>query len=95
MKSNFLCLLSLLIIFSIKLFAQQPTPSPVLYSPQTLENLKKIQTAALQSDYAYRQTAYLSNNIGARLSGSDLELIAIGLVEAESAKAARDISCRP
>jgi hypothetical protein len=45
----------------------QPQP---LYSPQLLKELKQIQEAALESDYAYRQTAHLSNNIGPRLSGS-------------------------
>ncbi|MDQ3116808.1 MAG: peptidase M28 family protein, partial [Verrucomicrobiota bacterium] len=47
-----------------------PSPTPVLYSPQTLADLKKLQAAALTSDYAYRQVAHLSNNIGPRLSGS-------------------------
>ncbi|MEO5719015.1 MAG: M20/M25/M40 family metallo-hydrolase [Chthoniobacterales bacterium] len=47
-----------------------PSPTPVLYSPQTLAELKKLQAAALTSDYAYRQVAHLSNNIGPRLSGS-------------------------
>ncbi len=32
--------------------------------------MKKLQQAALSSDYAYRQVAHLSNNIGPRLSGS-------------------------
>ena len=47
-----------------------PSPTPILYSPQTLTELKKLQEAALASDYAYRQVAHLSNNIGPRLSGS-------------------------
>src|SRR5437588_4193681 len=47
-----------------------PTASPPLYSPQTLSELKQLQQAALKSDYAYRQVAHLSNNIGPRLSGS-------------------------
>nr|MBA3543827.1 peptidase M28 family protein [Chthoniobacterales bacterium] len=47
-----------------------PSPTPVLYSPQTIADLKKLQQAALSSDYAYRQVAHLSNNIGPRLSGS-------------------------
>jgi Zn-dependent M28 family amino/carboxypeptidase len=47
-----------------------PSPTPVLYSPQTLAELKELQQAALQSDYAYRQVAHLANNIGPRLSGS-------------------------
>lgn len=62
--------LFLLLILSANLFAQQPTPTPTLYSEKTLENAGRLQSAALASDYAYRQTAYLSNNIGPRLSGS-------------------------
>ena len=47
-----------------------PSPTPILYSAPTLAELKKLQAAALKSDYAYRQVAHLSNNIGPRLSGS-------------------------
>lgn len=50
--------------------AQQGQNQQNLYSPQLLSELKQIQQAALASDYAYRQTAHLSNNIGPRLSGS-------------------------
>ncbi len=47
-----------------------PSPTPVLYSPPTLADLKKLQAAALTSDYAYRQVAHLSNIIVPLLSGS-------------------------
>src|SRR5437762_5766187 len=47
-----------------------PTATPVVFSPQTLAELKRLQQAALNSDYAYRQVAHLANNIGPRLSGS-------------------------
>jgi carboxypeptidase Q len=47
-----------------------PTATPIVFSSQTLADLKKIQQAALSSDYAYRQVAHLSDNIGPRLSGS-------------------------
>src|SRR5205814_2194488 len=47
-----------------------PTATPVVFSPQTLGELKRLQQAALASDYAYRQVAHLANNIGPRLSGS-------------------------
>jgi hypothetical protein len=52
--------------------AQQatPTPTPVTYEAKLVSEIKSIQKAALESDYAWRQLAYLSNNIGARLSGS-------------------------
>jgi len=47
-----------------------PTATPVVFSPQTLAELKRLQQGALNSDYAYKQVAHLANNIGPRLSGS-------------------------
>ena len=47
-----------------------PSPTPTIFSPQTLAELKQLQKAALVSDYACRQVAHLANNIGPRLSGS-------------------------
>src|SRR5437660_11790007 len=47
-----------------------PTATPTIFSPQTLAELKRLQQAALSSDYAYRQVGHLANNIGPRLSGS-------------------------
>ena len=47
-----------------------PSPTPAVFSPQTLADLKRLQQAALNSDYAYKQVAHLANNIGPRLSGS-------------------------
>src|SRR5689334_788408 len=47
-----------------------PTATPIVFSAQTLADLKRLQQAALSSDYAYHQVAHLSDNIGPRLSGS-------------------------
>ena len=47
-----------------------PSPTPIVFSEQTLTDLKRLQKAALSSDYAYREVAHLANNIGARLTGS-------------------------
>src|SRR6516162_7907093 len=47
-----------------------PTATPIVFSAQRLTELKRLQQAALNSDYAYRQVAHLANNIGPRLSGS-------------------------
>src|SRR5881275_3310319 len=47
-----------------------PSPTPAVFSLQTLAELKQLQQAALNSDYAYKQVAHLANNIGPRLSGS-------------------------
>jgi len=85
MKKLF-CLILLTLPFS--LYGQLPTPAPTpqLYSDQTMRDLKAIQTATLQSDYAYKQVAYLANNIGPRLSGSPQAARAVEYVAAELRK---------
>ncbi|MDQ3635785.1 MAG: M28 family peptidase [Acidobacteriota bacterium] len=75
-----------LIISVISVSAQQTTPTPVLYSQETLANMKKIQQAALQSDYSLKQTAYMTNNIGPRLTGSPQAERAIQYVADEMRK---------
>jgi carboxypeptidase Q len=60
-----------------------PSPTPAIFSPQTLTELKRLQQAALTSDYAYRQVAHLSNNIGPRLSGSAQAAKAVEYVASE------------
>src|SRR5437016_8051311 len=47
-----------------------PSATPAVFSQATLADLKRLQQAALNSDYAYRQVAHLADNIGPRLSGS-------------------------
>src|SRR5438046_6251834 len=59
------------------------SPTPVVFSPQTLADLKRLQQAALTSDYAYRQVAHLSNNIGPRLTGSAQAAKAVEYVASE------------
>ena len=88
-------LLSLaLFLFAQRVVAQQtppvasspngsPSPTPPVFSPQTLSELKQLQQAALESDYAYRQVAHLANNIGPRLSGSAQATKAVEHVAAE------------
>jgi carboxypeptidase Q len=60
-----------------------PTATPIVFSPQTLADLKRLQHAALSSDYAYRQVAHLANNIGPRLSGSAQAAKAVEYVAGE------------
>src|SRR6059036_1988487 len=60
-----------------------PSPTPVVFSPQTLADLKRLQQAALSSDYAYKQVAHLANNIGPRLSGSAQAAKAVEYVAGE------------
>ena len=45
--------------------------------------MKRLQQAALNSDYAYRQVAHLANNIGSRLSGSEQTAEAVAYVASE------------
>ena len=60
-----------------------PTATPVVFSPQTLADLKRLQQAALSSDYAYRLVAHLANNIGPRLTGSAQAAKAVEYVAGE------------
>ena len=60
-----------------------PSPAPIVFSPQTLAELRQLQKAALDSDYAYRQVAHLANNIGPRLSGSAQAAKAVEYVAGE------------
>src|SRR6266851_9497232 len=60
-----------------------PTATPAVFSEQTLADLKRLQQAALSSDYAYRQVAHLSDNIGPRLTGSAQAAKAVEYVASE------------
>src|SRR5437773_4057149 len=55
----------------------------MVVSPRTLTDLKRLQQAALKSDYAYKQVAHLANNIGPRLSGSAQAAKALAYVASE------------
>src|SRR5438128_9870968 len=60
-----------------------PTATPIVFSPRTLADLKRLQQAALKSDYAYKQVAHVANNIGPRLSGSAQAAKALAYVASE------------
>ena len=64
-------------IFCSLVVRGQATAQPA-WSADTLQQLRQLQQAALQDDYAYQQTAHLTDNIGPRLAGS---LQAAGAVE--------------
>lgn len=74
----------------------QPTPPPQFFSPpqmsqaqqenfppRLLEELAAIKTASLADDYAYRQVAHLTENIGPRPSGSLQAKAAVDYVAGE------------
>lgn len=75
-----------MIFVALPVFGQQMTPTPAVYSDAQLSDLQKIQRASLGSDYAYQRTAYLTNNIGARLTGSPQAERAVQYVAEEMRK---------
>jgi len=92
-----LCLVVLpFICFSSARAQNQPKPVPTPFAqpqtsqaeqanfpPQLLEELSAIKTAALSDDYAYRQVAHLTENIGPRPSGSLQAKAAVDYVAAQ------------
>jgi carboxypeptidase Q len=60
-----------------------PTATPIVFSKQTLADLKRLEQAAMSSDHAYRQVAHLANNIGPRLTGSAQAAKAVEYVAGE------------
>lgn len=86
MKLNFKILIGLFISLTICVFAQQTTPTPQIYADKTLNDLQMLQKSAIQSDYAYKQTRFLSYNIGPRLTGSPQAQRAIEYVADEMRK---------
>src|SRR6478752_10252884 len=81
----------LLAVLAFSASAQNAAPTPPLYSDASIADLVRLQKAAVASDYAYNQTAYLSNNIGPRLSGSAQAARAVEYVAAEMRKLGLDV----
>ena len=75
-------------------FASQPQASQeeqANFSPRLLEELSAIKAAALSDDYAYRQVAHLTENIGPRPSGSLQAKAAVDYVAAELRQLGLDV----
>src|ERR1700722_8006780 len=75
-------------------FAAQPELSPAEqanFPPQLLEELSAIKAAALSDDYAYRQVAHLTENIGPRPSGSLQAKAAVDYVAAQMRELGLDV----
>ena len=79
---------TLFCIFGASNLAQNPvtTPTPTLYSESTIADMKRLQREALSSEYSLKQTAYMTNNIGPRLSGSPQAARAVEWVASEMRK---------
>ncbi len=61
------------------------------FSPELMQQLEAIKTAALSNDYAYQQLAYLTENIGPRSSGSAGAKAAVEYVAAQMRKIGLDV----
>ena len=75
-------------------FAAEPQESAAQqqnFPPQLLQQLAAIKAAALTDDYAYRQLAHLTENIGARPSGSLQAKAAVEYVAEELRKLGLDV----
>ena len=78
--------LFVLLLFIIGSNAQNATPTPTLYSETTVKDMERLRDAALKSDYALTRTAFMTNNIGPRLSGSPQAQRAVEYVADEMRK---------
>ena len=69
-------------------YRQRPTPVSAddAYSPRLRSELRALRDAALTSDYAWKQVAHLSENIGPRPGGSPQAEFAANYVAAELRK---------
>ncbi len=70
---------------------QVPNPAEKLYSPQLTKELVTLRDAALSDDYAYRQVAHLTDNIGPRAVGSPQAKAAVDYVAAELRKVGLEV----
>lgn len=100
------CLLMLSMLVTGFVVAQQPRPRadsgydrpPVAVAslpPQLLQELTAIRDAALTDDYAYRQVAHLTENIGPRPVGSPQAQAAIEYVAGEMRKLGLEVRLEP
>ena len=70
---------------------QVPNPAEKLYSPQLTKELVTLRDAALSDDYAYRQVAHLTDNIGPRAVGSPQAKAAVDYVAVELRKVGLEV----
>ena len=107
-KSRIALLLALLSPFSKSQTPQsQPAPPPFAmislmtetqrenFPPQLFDELAAIKTAALADDYAYRQVAHLTENIGPRPSGSPQAKAAVDYVADQLRQLGLDVHLEP
>ncbi|REJ79545.1 MAG: peptidase M28 family protein [Acidobacteria bacterium] len=91
MHKTVLVLAAILAVSCVTASAQM-TLSVQFYSDQTISELEKLRDAALADEYSYRQTSYLTNNIGPRLSGSPQAARAVQYVAEEMRKLGLEVN---
>jgi carboxypeptidase Q len=98
MNRPLLSFLLLSAVCSLAPVQSQPAPTsgaapapPSLFTPELLHDLATVRDASLASDYAWQQVAHLTENIGARPSGSPQAAAAIEYVAAEMRKLGLDV----
>src|SRR6266566_9961739 len=69
----------------------EPTKPATQYPPQLVNDLSALREAALEDEYAYRQVAHLTENIGPRPSGSPQAQAAVDYVAAEMRQLGLDV----
>src|SRR5215467_977083 len=93
-----LCLLSGLYAFAqsaqfkLRTNAQSTPEAEAAYPPQLRADLAALRDAALNDDYAYRQLAHLTENIGPRPSGSPQAEAAVNYVADELRKLGLEVN---
>src|SRR5688572_11787061 len=81
----------LFLVMTVSCHPQNATATPTLYSELTIKDMERIRDAALGSDYALTRTAFMTNNIGPRLSGSPQAQRAVEYVADEMRKVGLDV----
>ncbi len=89
-----LCLPCLFLILPV--IAQTPAPKTrPTFSPELRDQLQAIRDAVLKSDYAWRQLAHLTENIGPRPAGSPQAQAAIEYVAAQLKSLGLEVHLEP
>ncbi len=70
---------------------EQAAPPAATLPPQLVANLEKLRDAALSSDYAWKELAHLTENIGPRLTGSPQATEAANYVAGEMRQLGLDV----
>ena len=101
-----LCSCLLVIFLVLPLNAQNPpqkssydqqaaAPKAAEFSPQLMRDLNALRDAAMADDYAYRQVAHLSDNIGPRPTGWPQTQAAVEYVAEELRKLGLEVKLEP